>query len=181
MEWGNEKDDDRDRKSVAQRRERSKSKFVFNDTATTGIYTLNLHDTLPISAAVVVEETFDIGRHTGVTVEPRSIVADYQPGEGKLTVYQSTQAPHMMQNVFAKHLGMNEGDVRVVTKDVGGSFGIKVHVYADEFAAVALSKMFQRPVKFIADRLESFVTDIHARDHLVKARMGVSKIGSSAV
>ena len=129
------------------------------------------------SAAVVVEETFDIGRHTGVTVEPRSIVADYQPGEGKLTVYQSTQAPHMMQNVFAKHLGMNEGDVRVVTKDVGGSFGIKVHVYADEFAAVALSKMFQRPVKFIADRLESFVTDIHARDHLVKARMGVSKDG----
>ena len=129
------------------------------------------------TAAVVVEETFDIGRHTGVTVEPRSIVADYQPGEGKLTVYQSTQAPHMMQNVFAKHLGMNEGDVRVVTKDVGGSFGIKVHVYADEFAAVALSKMFQRPVKFIADRLESFVTDIHAREHLVKARMGVSKDG----
>ena len=129
------------------------------------------------SAAVVVEETFDIGRHTGVTVDPRSIVADYQPGEGKLTVYQSTQAPHMMQNVFAKHLGMNEGDVRVVTKDVGGSFGIKVHVYADEFAAVALSKMFQRPVKFIADRLESFVTDIHAREHLVKARMGVSKDG----
>ena len=129
------------------------------------------------TAAVVVEEKFDIGRHTGVTVEPRSIVADYQPGEGKLTVYQSTQAPHMMQNVFAKHLGMNEGDVRVVTKDVGGSFGIKVHVYADEFAAVALSKMFQRPVKFIADRLESFVTDIHAREHLVKARMGVSKDG----
>ena len=52
------------------------------------------------TAAVVVEETFDIGRHTGVTVEPRSIVADYQPGEGKLTVYQSTQAPHMMQIVF---------------------------------------------------------------------------------
>ena len=130
------------------------------------------------TAAVVVEETFDIGRHTGVTVEPRSIVADYQPGENKLTVYQSTQAPHMMQNVFAKHLGLDEGDVRVVTKDVGGSFGIKVHVYADEFATVALSRMFQRPIKFIADRLESFVTDIHARDHLVKARMAVSKDGT---
>lgn len=128
-------------------------------------------------AAVVVEEMFDIGRHTGVTLEPRSIVADYQAGEEKLTVYQSTQAPHMMQNVFAKHLGLNEGDVRVVTKDVGGSFGIKVHVYADEFAAVALSRMFQRPIKFIADRLESFVTDIHARDHLVKARMAVSNDG----
>ena len=129
-------------------------------------------------ADVVVEETFSVGRHTGVTVEPRSIVADYQPGEEKLTVYQSTQAPHMMQNVFAKHLGMNEGDVRVVTKDVGGSFGIKVHVYADEFAAVTLSRMFRRPVKFIADRLESFVTDIHARDHLVKARLAVSMDGT---
>ena len=77
-----------------------------------------------------------------------------------------------------KRQGLDEGDVRVVTKDVGGSFGIKVHVYADEFATVALSRMFQRPIKFIADRLESFVTDIHARDHLVKARMAVSKDGT---
>ena len=53
--------------------------------------------------------------------------------------------------------------MRVVCKDVGGSFGIKVHVYADEMATAALSKMLGRPVKFAADRLESFLTDIHAR------------------
>ena len=66
----------------------------------------------------------------------------------------------------------------MVTKDVGGSFGIKVHTYADEMATVALSKLLKRPVKFVADRIESFVTDIHARDHRVKARIGVKTDGT---
>src|SRR5262250_255295 len=126
----------------------------------------------------VVETTFVFGRHTGVTNEPRAIVADWNPGEQRLTVYHGTQAPHMMQNLFAKHLGLEEHQVRVVTKDVGGSFGIKVHVYADEMATVALSKLLKRPVKFVADRIESFVTDIHARDHRVKAKIGVSREGA---
>src|SRR6202043_101610 len=124
-------------------------------------------------ADAVVEATFVFGRHTGVTNEPRAIVADWNPGEGRLTVYQGTQAPHMMQNIFAKHLGLEEHQVRVVCKDVGGSFGIKVHVYADEMATAALSKMLRRPVKFVADRIESFVSDIHARDHRVKGRIAV--------
>src|SRR5580658_2897834 len=122
----------------------------------------------------IVETTFRFGRHTGVTNEPRAIVADWNPGEARLTVYQGTQAPHMMQNLFAKHLGLEEHQVRVLTKDVGGSFGIKVHTYADEMATVALAKLLRRPVKFVADRLESFVTDIHARDHRVKAKIGVN-------
>jgi len=129
-------------------------------------------------ADAVVEATFVFGRHTGVTNEPRAIVADWNPGEARLTVYQGTQAPHMMQNLFAKHLGLEEQQVRVVTKDVGGSFGIKVHIYADEMATAALAKLLKRPVKFVADRLESFVTDIHARDHRVKARIGVAKDGA---
>ena len=118
------------------------------------------------------------GRHTGVTNEPRAIVADWNPGEARLTVYQGTQAPHMMQNLFAKHLSLEEHQVRVITKDVGGSFGIKVHTYADEMATVALSKLLKRPVKFVADRIESFVTDIHARDHRVKAKIGVKNDGT---
>ena len=126
----------------------------------------------------VVETTFMFGRHTGVTTEPRSIVADWSPGDQRMTVYQGTQAPHMMQNLFAKHLDLAEHQVRVVTKDVGGSFGLKVHTYADEMATVALSKLLRRPVKFVADRLESFVTDIHARDHRIKARIGVTKDGT---
>src|SRR5215510_4291267 len=126
----------------------------------------------------VVEATFRFGRHTGVTTEPRAVVADWNEGERRMTVYHGTQAPHMMQNLFAKHLGIAEHQVRVVTKDVGGSFGIKVHTYADEMATVALSKLLKRPVKFVADRIESFVTDIHARDHRIKAKIGLSKDGT---
>ena len=125
----------------------------------------------------VVETTFVFGRHTGVTNEPRAIIADWNPGEQRLTVYQGTQAPHMMQNLFAKHLGLEERQVRVLTMDVGGSFGIKVHVYADEMATAALAKLLKRPVKFVADRFESFVSDIHARDHRVKAKIGVTRNG----
>jgi carbon-monoxide dehydrogenase large subunit len=65
----------------------------------------------------------------------------------------------------------------VIAKDVGGSFGIKVHVYADEMATAALSVMLRRPVKFVADRLESFVSDIHAREHKVKVRLACTKEG----
>ena len=105
-------------------------------------------------------------------------MADWNIGESGMTVYHGTQAPHMMQNLFALHLGLAEHQVRVITKDVGGSFGIKVHTYADEMATVALSKLLRRPVKFVADRIESFVTDIHARDHRVKARCAIKKDGT---
>ncbi len=128
-------------------------------------------------ADVVVEETFHFGRHTGVCLEGRVIVADYNAAEHTLTAYQATQAPHMMQDIFAKHLGIPEGQVRVVSKDVGGSFGIKVHVYPDEMATAALSVMLRRPVKFYADRMESFLTDIHAREHRVKVRLAATKAG----
>ncbi|MGN6570885.1 MAG: xanthine dehydrogenase family protein molybdopterin-binding subunit [Pseudolabrys sp.] len=131
-----------------------------------------------VESDAVVETAFVTGRHTGVTNEPRSIVADWNAGDARLTVYQGTQAPHMMQDLFAKHLALRHDQVRVVTKDVGGSFGIKVHTYADEMATVALSKMLKRPVKFVADRLESFVTDIHARDHRIKAKIGVKNDGT---
>src|SRR3954467_13295057 len=73
----------------------------------------------------VIEATFLFGRHTGVCNEPRACVAEWNPGEQRLTVYHGTQAPHMMQNLFAKHLGLEEQQVRVVTKDVGGSFELR--------------------------------------------------------
>src|SRR6266478_5466702 len=120
---------------------------------------------------------FVFGRHTGVTLEPRAVLADWNAAEARLTIYQGTQAPHMVQNIAALHLGLEEPQVRVVCKDVGGSFGIKVHIYADEMATYALSKMLRRPVKFVADRVESFNTDIHARDHRCKGRIGVRRDG----
>lgn len=130
------------------------------------------------NAAAVVEETFHFGRHTGVTLEPRAILAEFDPAEQRLTVYHAHQAPHMMQDIFAKHLGLEDHNVRVICRDVGGSFGIKVHTYPDEMAVVTLAKMLKRPVKFAADRLESFTTDIHARDHRIEARMAVDKEGT---
>lgn len=129
------------------------------------------------SAHVVVEKTYKFARHTGVTNEPRAVLADYQPADHSITVYQATQAPHMMQDIISRHLGIPESNVRIVCKDVGGSFGIKVHVYPDEMATAALSVMLRRPVKFMADRLESFLSDIHAREHIATVRMACSKEG----
>jgi carbon-monoxide dehydrogenase large subunit len=126
----------------------------------------------------VVEAEFVFGRHTGVTLEPRAVVADWNPAEARLTIYQGTQAPHMVQNIAALHLGLAESQVRVICKDVGGSFGIKVHIYADEMATYALAKLLRRPIKFVADRVESFNTDIHARDHRCKGRIGVKRDGT---
>ena len=126
----------------------------------------------------VVEADFIFGRHTGVTLEPRAVVADWNAGEARLTIYQGTQAPHMVQNLAALHLGLEEAQVRIVCKDVGGSFGIKVHIYADEMATYALAKLLRRPMKFVADRVESFNTDIHARDHRCKGKIGVRQDGT---
>jgi len=126
----------------------------------------------------IVDADFVFGRHTGVTLEPRAVVADWNSAEARLTIYQGTQAPHMVQNIAALHLGLREAQVRVVCNDVGGSFGIKVHIYADEMATYALSKLLRRPVKFVADRIESFNTDIHARDHRCRGRIGVKRDGT---
>lgn len=125
----------------------------------------------------VVERHFIFGRHTGVTLEPRAVIGDYDAAENRLTMHYSGQAPHMMQAVVAKHLGLPEAQVRVVAEDVGGSFGVKIHTYGDEMATLAASRLLKRPVKFVADRMESFLSDIHARDHRVTARAGVDAEG----
>lgn len=141
-----------------------------------------LHEEGDVEAAFanahkVVSASFRTARHTGVTLEPRSILVDWNPAEGQMTAYHATQAPHMMQTVFAKHLDIPESRVRVICGDVGGSYGIKVHVYPDEVATAAISKVMGRPIKFIADRLESFSTDIHARDHEIEAKIAVDADG----
>ncbi len=128
-------------------------------------------------ADAVFEATYVFGRHTGVTLEPRCQIADWNPGDRRLTVHHSQQAPHMMQDLYCRQFGLQEEQVRVVCRDVGGSFGIKVHAYPDDFATVALSMMLGRPVKFVADRLESFVSDIHAREHRIRARIAGTRAG----
>ena len=129
------------------------------------------------SAALIIDKTFRFHRHTGVCLEPRGILAAYNPSEHSLLVHQSHQTPHQQQDLYARLLSIPEHRVRVICPDVGGAFGLKHHLYADEMAACAISKLLGRPVKFIADRMESFLADIHCRDHEVHARMAFSAGG----
>lgn len=128
-------------------------------------------------AAVVVEEQFRFHRLTGCSMETRGVIASYLPGDGSLAVHQSHTAPHQLRSLYAAHLGVSEGRIRVVCPNVGGSFGVKIHLYADEIATAACSVLVGRPVKFVADRLESFVSDIHAREQIVSARLALDADG----
>jgi aerobic carbon-monoxide dehydrogenase large subunit len=118
-----------------------------------------------------VQRTLRFARHTGVPLEPRAIVAEFDPSVRQLTVHQSTQVPHQMRAVYADCFGFAEQDVRVLTPDVGGGFGVKLHVYDDEMAVCAASILTGRAVKYVGDRLEAFVSDIHARAHRVSVSM----------
>ncbi|HEX2567652.1 MAG TPA: xanthine dehydrogenase family protein molybdopterin-binding subunit [Burkholderiales bacterium] len=123
-------------------------------------------------------------RHTGVPLEPRSIVADFDASQRHLTVYQATQVPHQMRAAIAECLGLQEHEVRLLTPDVGGGFGVKLHVYGDELAACAASVLTGRAVKYVCDRLEAFSADIHARAHRVDVAVELSadgRIGALAV
>ena len=125
----------------------------------------------------VVEHDFEFGRHTAVTLESRVLIADYDPVDDALTVHQSHQSPYQMQDVYARHFDIAEHKVRVICPDVGGGFGLKINVHGDELAVVAISRILGRPVKFCADRLESFAADCQTRDHRVTARVAVSDEG----
>lgn len=129
------------------------------------------------TADVVVDHAFEFGRQTAVTLEPRTIIADYRAADGTLTVHQSHQSPFQMQDIFSRHLAIDEHKVRVICPDVGGGFGLKINVHGDEISTAAISRIMGRPVKFTADRLESFTADIHSRDHRATGRLAVSRDG----
>jgi carbon-monoxide dehydrogenase large subunit len=111
-------------------------------------------------------------------MEPRGLVADFEPATRALTVWISTQVPHMMQAVLADLFGLAEERVRVIAPDVGGSFGIKIHVYQDDLAACALALRLGRPVKWIATRRESFLPDIHAREQTIRIEVAAERDGT---
>ena len=128
-------------------------------------------------AACVVEASFRFNRQTVMPMETRGVVASYLPGDGSLTVHQSHTAPHQLRSLYATHLGIDEGRIRVICPHVGGSFGAKIHLYSDEVATVAISRLIGRPVKYIADRLEALMTDIHCREQIVTARLALDGEG----
>jgi aerobic carbon-monoxide dehydrogenase large subunit len=129
------------------------------------------------TAHKVVKRRLRFARHTGVPLEARTIVAEFDAPMRRLTVHHSTQVPHQMRAVFAQQFGLPEHDVRVLTPDVGGGFGVKLHVYDDEMATCASALLVGRPVKYVSDRLEAFTSDIHARAHDVDAAIALDADG----
>jgi carbon-monoxide dehydrogenase large subunit len=124
-------------------------------------------------ADLVLGEELRFERQMAMTLEPRGLIADFNPGDGSLTVIHSHQSPFQMQDVYSRHLGIPEHKVRVIAPDIGGGFGMKLNLYAEEVAVAAVSMLLHRPVKYCVDRLESFVSDAHARDHRITARMAI--------
>jgi CO/xanthine dehydrogenase Mo-binding subunit len=128
-------------------------------------------------ADMIIEEEFRFERQMAMTLETRGLIADYNPGDGSLTVIHAHQSPFQMQEVFSRHLNIPAHKVRVTAPDIGGAFGMKLNVYMDEIATVVASMLLGRPVKFCVDRLESFVSDSHARDHVIKGRIALKRTG----
>src|SRR6058998_1535661 len=155
--------------------------LIHDDLADNLIYATELAtgdvDAARARAHRTYRRTFRVGRHTGVPMEPRGLVADFDPATRALTVWISTQVPHMMQAVLAELFGLPEHRLRVIAPDVGGSFGIKIHVYQDDMAACALALTLGRPVKFVAGRRESFLSDIHAREQTIRVDVAADRDG----
>jgi aerobic carbon-monoxide dehydrogenase large subunit len=99
-------------------------------------------------------------------MEPRGVIASYSPGEDVLTVWSSTQIPHILKTQLAIMNGLDETRCRVLAPDVGGAFGSKLNVYGEEGVACYLSRKLGRPVKWIEGRRENMLATIHGRDQI---------------
>jgi aerobic carbon-monoxide dehydrogenase large subunit len=114
-------------------------------------------------ADVVVKQTLRNQRLIHVPIEPRGIVADWNPASDDLTVYSSTQVPHFLRTFLAIVCGVSEAKVRAIAPDVGGGFGSKLNAYAEEFIAASASRAVGTPVKWIEERSEAMVATCHGR------------------
>jgi len=133
------------------------------------------------AADVVAEQYVYVPRIHVASMETCGCVADFNPAEGKLTVYMTTQAPHAVRTVFALvagHVGLSEERIRIISPDIGGGFGGKVPVYPGYVIAVAASVVIGKPVKWIEDRMENLQADSFARDYHMKVRLGARKDGT---
>ena len=97
-------------------------------------------------------------------MEGRAVLASYDAVEDRLTVWDSTQESHDVRGLLITLLGLNENQIRVIAPDVGGGFGAKHLMYPEEVVIAAASRMLQRPVKWIEDRREHFLSSIQERD-----------------
>jgi carbon-monoxide dehydrogenase large subunit len=111
-------------------------------------------------------------------IEPRAALADYDAGNDTLTLWNTSQNPHVARLVIAAFVGMApEHKLRVIAPDVGGGFGSKIFIYPEEVVCLWASRRVGRPVKWNSDRSEAFLTDAHGRDHVTHAEMAFDHEG----
>ena len=111
-------------------------------------------------------------------MEPRAAIGEYDRGQGVYTLYTTSQNPHVARLVLSAFVGIApENKLRVIAPDVGGGFGSKIFIYAEETICVWAAKKVGRPVKWTADRTEAFLADAHGRDHVTTAEIAVDGAG----
>ena len=130
------------------------------------------------TASTVVEAHFAIPRQTAAPMEGRAICARFDGDTGELTVWASSQAPHLFRTVLAGVLRLDEERIRVIVPDVGGGFGVKLHYYPEDVLVAVAAMRLRRPVKWVETRAEHFVATVHAREQHVHARAAFDAQGT---
>ena len=115
-------------------------------------------------ADVVISQRMMNQRLVPNAMEPRGVVAHFEPGKGSMTIWSSTQNPHILRTMIAAMTGLGQDQVRAIAPEVGGGFGAKINIYGEEYVAAAISKRLGIAVKWIEDRSEAFVATTHGRD-----------------
>ncbi len=128
-------------------------------------------------APVVLKQRIVNQRLVPVAIEPRCVVADFDPGYEKLTVTSTTQIPHLVRLLLAAVLGLPEHKIRVVAPEVGGGFGSKLNFYAEEAVLAHVSQRLGRPVKWTETRTEGFLSTIHGRDQVCDLEVAADENG----
>src|SRR5207302_5863483 len=131
-----------------------------------------------LDAAHIVRQRLTNQRLAAVAMEPRASLASYDKGTDDLTLWVTSQNPHVHRLIMGAFvLGVPEHKFRVISPDVGGGFGSKIFIYPEEVAVSWLSKTLEQPVKWTAERRESFVTDAQGRDHMTDAELAIDADG----
>ncbi|MEX2613209.1 MAG: molybdopterin cofactor-binding domain-containing protein, partial [Gaiellaceae bacterium] len=128
------------------------------------------------AADVVLTRRYFQPRLIPNAIEPRGVLAQVGPSD-QVTLWSATQVPHILRFALQIVLGVPESKIRVIAPDVGGGFGSKVDVYAEEALAIALAKRLGRPVKWTEERAENYVATIHGRDVMHELTFGATKDG----
>ena len=110
-------------------------------------------------------------------MEPRGVVAHWEPGKDTMTIWSSTQNPHILKTMIAAMNGLGQHQVRAIAPEVGGGFGAKINIYAEEYVCSVVSKKLGMPIKWIEDRSEAFVATTHGRDILAYVDLAARKDG----